>query len=269
MKWRLRNGKEVINKPITIYFFPNKPNLPWVINSEPNNQNPWASALDMLLNWGVRGFSDTTAISTKITEYVFNNNRFKYDINKGATKLNDEYGIFKCTDFIENVNGTGDIIVNCTDCATIVSTFSNLLGANLYQVKFGGGNGFYCNKVKIIGYDSIWQYPFPNGKDFYDTTATSGGFGYHEVAFNGNYSYEDKIYDACLKVNSYALNPMRSASERLPLNLQFALYDPYTSQISGDDIDRIKYREMLLLNDKNNLNNGAIINNSARRRKFK
>ncbi|MCL1976064.1 MAG: hypothetical protein FWG61_07900 [Firmicutes bacterium] len=271
----------------TVYFIPSNPNLPWVIVKADSNQNPWTDALDMVLNWQVKGMSDTKEISKKITKYLYNSINFKYDViqfdsrgkptGEGSGRsLYSGYGFFECSQFIKDVNDKKEILGNCSDCATIVSTFANLLGSDLYQVRFEGRGGFKCNKIKSIGYDSIWQYPFPkNSKgDYIPVTntkdAVSGAFGYHEIAFDGDVKYTDKIFDACLKVNKDVLKG--SYNELLPLDMQFALFNDgeydtkNNSLIPSRDKDRIQYREMLVLDDKGNLCNATITTGSKQRR---
>ena len=210
-----------------VYFIPHKPNLPWMVSgNEPNydkTQNPWTDALDMLLGlkgneaWGVEGKSDVNDIATQITKHVNSKElKLSYDTTVGATYLTSgkQHEFFHCGDFIVKA-GKEAQIVNCMDCATIVSTFSNLLGSDLYQIRFGSAskytdkyNGisyytfnfnFQCNKIIGIGSDD-WRYPLGR-----DPNATSGSFSYHEVAFLSGQLYTNKIYDACLKVNSNAI----------------------------------------------------------------
>jgi hypothetical protein len=248
----------------------------------------------MLLKWGVYDYSDVTKIATQITKHVNSNIKLKYnDIDSGRSTLTEE-GKFKCTEFIGKVEAKKDQRVNCTDCATIISTFSNLLGTNLYQVCLGirytdstGKDyyyevnellgtitkryypflGFNCNKVKSIGYNE-WQYPFG------DKNAVSGGFAYHEIAFSSGQSYLNNIYDACLKTNSNAVNdPNGKKLEQLPTDIQFAAKGSYVDSDlnklrSGELIAR--YKELLVLNTILDLNRASItgysISNTTGRR---
>ena len=246
--------------PVTTYFIPSEPDKPWIINVKNNNHNPWTDALDMLLaKWKVKGLGDTVKIATQITQYTFSSINFYYEINQGATILSKN-NVFSCTDFIYNVNKKKKMTGNCSDCATIVRTFSNLLGAKLIQIRFGNSGGYYCNKIKTIGYGKYWQYPFPedvngNRVDVSSNKSVRGGFGYHEIASAGSGIYTDKIYDACLKVNKNAVNSTAPA-ELLPTDKQFALFNTYSRILTS--ADSIKYREMLVLNELAYLNNAGI-----------
>jgi hypothetical protein len=103
--------------------------------------------------------------------------------------------------------------VNCTDCATIVSTFSNILGCNLWQSRMFSDMSyqFGLNPILAIGY-KVWQ-----------TACNGPGFGYHEVAWKGNCTENDELFDACLQVDGdndpTANDPLHSAL--LPTNMLF------------------------------------------------
>ena len=265
-QWQFRNnvGTWVNMRTIdtTVYFIPARPTLPWIIDTNGNRSNPWADALDMLLGWGVEGMSSIVDISTQINLHINRNINFVYEIERGATSWLAINGNFRCTDFITNVNSGREIIGNCTDCATVISTFANLLGANLNQIIFirNDGSSFWCNRIKVIGFRDMWQFPFPlraNGTRaaINDTTAVRGGFGYHEIASTGTGSISDSIYDPCLEVNENVFSSNRSAL--LPANQRFATRDTFDRQLRlGDNVE---YKEMLLLNETVNLNRTVII----------
>ena len=253
--------------PVTVYFIPSKPNKPWNADVKGDKQNPWTDALDKLLGWGVKGMDDQAKIATQITKYIYKSINFKYDIltfdkngritgGGGATRLSSG-GVFDCTKFLKDVRKKR-IVGNCTDCATLVRTFSNLLGSELNRKRFGMEHGyFYCNKIKTIGYSRVWQYPFPvdnNGNPLDVTKANSarlavrGRFGYHEIAFDGTGSHTDKIYDPCLNVNEDVLKG--TFKEKWSANTQFAIkgdggYNANGKSFTSDS--KIEYREMLVL----------------------
>jgi len=107
----LSYGRTTAN--ITIYFIPSKPNLPWVVNRDGSNQNPWTDTLDMSLDWGVRNMTDPAEIATQITTYIYGSINFRYDIlifdnngiiiDGGGRTLLSPGGVFVCTSFITKV----------------------------------------------------------------------------------------------------------------------------------------------------------------------
>src|SRR5439155_18829125 len=76
--------------------------------------------------------------------------------------------------------------VNCSDCATIVSTFANAVGCDLWQSRMG--YGFGLNPLLAIGFN-VWQ-----------TACGWGSFSYHEVAWKDGCTANDPVWDACLQV---------------------------------------------------------------------
>jgi hypothetical protein len=98
-------------------------------------------------------------------------------------------GNFDCTAFIDRLRGGigNGVYVNCSDCATIVSTFANALGCDLWQSRMGWG--FALNELLGIG-STVWQ-----------TACGWPSFNYHEVAWEGACTAQTDVYDACLQVD--------------------------------------------------------------------
>jgi hypothetical protein len=136
---------------------------------------------------------------------------------------------FECTAFLDRIRGGigNGRYVNCTDCATIVSTFANSLGCDLWQSTMWtlGPNGvlepFATNEVIAIG-ASAWSAP-----------CGWLGFNYHEVAWTGNCDVEDEVYDACLLVDGDADPTTQPRVPLLPTGIRFG------------DVDQLQYRDRL------------------------
>lgn len=191
-----------------IYAVLGAPNLPWVQSaSSTNTQLPWVTVLEYACTWA-NGKANAVDAATAVTQKVYNGIGLTYDIDKGASKYTTITGAspsqssqFLCTNFVSYLKGGSGLtnIVNCTDCATIVTTFANILGCNLtestmYNINSAGTafQAFKCNKIIAIGGGTTWEYPFP----------TKGRqFSYHEVAWTGGLSYPDRIFDACLELD--------------------------------------------------------------------
>lgn len=228
--WRVANKVSNI-----IYVVLEEPKAPWKQSGFPsNNQLPWADVLDYACDWA-KGSTSLDEAAEKITKKVNGAIKLKYDIVRGASKYTDgATNEFLCSDFINYLKGKGGNgnIVNCTDCATIVTSFANILGCDLTASVMGFH--FMCNYVISIGF-SNWAVPF------------NSGFSYHEVAWKDPCDYEDNLFDACLKVDG-SLDPWTNSSSGrvplLPVNMKFANKD-YVLQTS----DLTYYRERLCSND--------------------
>jgi len=117
---------------------------------------------------------------------------------------------FDCTAFLELLSGTPDSngrLVNCSDCATFVSTFANLLGCNLSQSQIG--YTFDVNPVILIGRQGL---KLPCGLR---------GWLYHEVAWTGGCGPDDRVFDSCLQLNADINLPGSPPQPIQPLNLRF------------------------------------------------
>lgn len=189
-----------------IYTVLNVPSCPWVQLpfEEGNTQLPWTDVLDHACNWASSA-QDTDDAATRVTRRLNalgQDGVFKHD-GEGCF-VDSKTDNFKCTEFLAALQRCAKpaTLINCTDCATVVSTFSNSLGCDLWQSQLG--NNFETNNILRIGHPSH--------------IATV--FNYHEVAWEGNATLVDELYDACLTLDA---NPKTPAFEPLlPVNIPFA-----------------------------------------------
>ncbi len=198
--WQYRVGggpwTDIATTSHRIYSVLNVPTAPWqqAPYNAANTQLPWTEALDVACQWAVLAQDPVTA-GTRVTERVFGLGpaTFVYDCpGGGGSAYTDFHTTFYCTAFLDRMRGGPGLgeFVNCTDCATFVSSFSNLLGCDLWQSKMGWG--FDLNPLLAIG-SNTWQ-----------TACGWGGFSYHEVAWTGACGAGDRVYDGCLEVDGDA-----------------------------------------------------------------
>jgi hypothetical protein len=162
-----------------------------------NTQLPWTEVLDHACRWAAGATSpDMAAALVTQSVYGLGPSLVTYDCPGGGSS-HYSWGNFDCTAFIERLRGGvgNGVYVNCSDCATIVSTFANALGCDLWQSQMGWN--FALNKLLAIG-GSVWQ-----------TACGWSGFSYHEVAWEGGCKANNDVFDGCLQVNGGAdpLNP--------------------------------------------------------------
>ncbi|HEV2704607.1 MAG TPA: hypothetical protein VGV59_01705 [Pyrinomonadaceae bacterium] len=196
------------------------PTAPWLQQPyEPGNtQLPWTDVLDYACRWA-RGAQTQAAAATGVTNAVYNLGPTVVQYNcpgQGAPNyiLITPFDAFKCTAFIGLLRGEPfrPPWVNCADCAAVVTSFSNILGCDLTESGMFNevGTYFATNPIRVIG-SFIWQLP----------CGTWPGFAYHEVAWTGDVTEEDNVFDACLLVNGSA-NPTRAPFvPLLPANLRY------------------------------------------------
>lgn len=188
-----------------IYTILRVPKRPW--RQEPyvntNTQLPWSEVLDYACNWASSARLVDDA-ATRITQGVNNLGPSVVRFRSGSHYITGVWGNFDCTAFLRRLRGGADTssFVNCTDCATIVSTFANTLGCDLWQSRM---SGFTYNPIKKIG-ESKWS---------------TDAFDFHTVAWEGECDEGNDVYDACLKVDGDE-DPANSPSMPvLPTNLRF------------------------------------------------
>jgi hypothetical protein len=200
-----------------IYVVLDMPTAPWQQTpyNAGNKQLPWTDVLDFACNWAA-GAKDKDAAAAGITRQVnaLGPATVTYDCPGGGSS-HYSWPFFDCTAFIDRLRGgTGQgIYVNCSDCATFTSSFSNVLGCDLWQSQMGTAF-FQLNDILAIG-SNTWQPPC-QGIDGWH-----GGFGYHEVAWKGACDVNDNVFDACLKVDGDADPTTPPHTPLLPLNMRF------------------------------------------------
>lgn len=181
-----------------------------------NSALPWSKALDYACTWAA-GARTKGEIATLVCAAVhqMGGGNIEYGCPIGAREMyaNTPLGIFDLTALIERIEGGmgNGQYVNCTDCACAVSTFANLLGAELWQGRMGEYvPAFMLRDSQMIGHSS-WSSPCNLGL----------GFMFHEVGWNGNCEEYDEVYDASVVVDGNLSPFPHPPYPILPAGLQF------------------------------------------------
>lgn len=194
-----------------IYVLLDTPTAPWQQTpySSANTQLPWTEALDRACAWALLA-TDRDEAAAKVTRAVYSlgPSLVEYDCPHGGASFY-AVGSFDCTAFLERLGGGpgNGQWVNCTDCATFVSTFANLVGCDFWQSRMGWS--FDLNPLLAIG-SNVWQ-----------TACGWSGFFYHEVAWKDACAENDEVCDACLQVDGDADPTSSPHTPLLPVNVRF------------------------------------------------
>jgi hypothetical protein len=224
-QYRLGNGSwhDFATSNHRIYSVLATPTAPWQQTpyASTNKALPWTAALDRSCAWAVLR-TDAVAAGGAVTRAIYNlgPSIIEYDCpGGGGTRYAS--GSLDLTAFLERLaGGIGrGKYVNCSDCATFVSTFANLLGCDLWQSQMGYGFGLNANLS--IG-APMWQ-----------PSCGWSGFRYHEVAWTNGCTASDRVYDACLQVDGDADPTNPPYTPLLPVNMVFG------TPGSGDYLDRL------------------------------
>jgi hypothetical protein len=221
-RWQYRTGSsdpwtDFATTNHRIYVVLEVPKSPWQQSpyAASNTQLPWTEVLDYSCSWAILA-SNADEAATAVTRNVFDlgPSVVEYDCPGGGS-THYAWGSFDCTAFLDRLKGGAGNgrYVNCTDCATILSTFANILGCDLWQSRMGWGFGL--NPMLGIG-SSIWEPAcLSSGHGW------TGSFSYHEVAWKGACTSSEEVFDACLKVDGDADPTTAPHTAMLVANLRF------------------------------------------------
>jgi hypothetical protein len=194
------------------------PTAPWqqMPYQQNNTQLPWTDALEYACAWGL-GAQTPIEAATGVTRGVYNLGPavVTYDCPGGGSS-HYSWGGFDCSAFIERLHGGlgNGVYVNCSDCATFVSTFANILGCDLWQSRMSGFGSFGLNAMLGIG-SGTWE-PCCHGEPGW-----SDAFSYHEVAWTGACTEAERVYDGCLQVDGDADPTGPPHTALLPVDIVF------------------------------------------------
>ncbi len=194
-----------------IYVVLDVPTDPWkqAPYNSGNTQLPWTDVLDYACHWAAGATSkDMAAALVTRSVYALGPGIVTYDCPGGGSS-HYSWSNFDCTAFLDRLRGGigNGIYVNCSDCATIVSTFADALGCNLWQSRMGWG--FALNELLAIG-SNKWQ-----------TACGWGSFSYHEAAWEAGCTANDDVFDACLQVDGDGDPTTAPHVPLLPQDLRF------------------------------------------------
>ena len=219
-----------------IYIILEEPKLPWKQQPIADTQNPWTEALDHACVWAA-GKQNRDDAATAITKAINANLGLVYDNAIGASHYTSGgLAVFELTQFLAYLTiGTGlGNIVNCTDCATITTTFSNLVGCDLHASKMG--NFFHLTPFRGIGAAGFACPGF------------GCAFSYHEVAWKGGHGNGDPLFDACLRIDGDT-NPWAAPyAEQFPVNIVFST-NPGAALPLALPFNAQSYKERICTND--------------------
>lgn len=194
-----------------IYAVLDFPGDPWqqVPHNVSNSQLPWSDVLDYACRWA-HGATTKEMAAALITRsvYALGPSVITYDCPGGGSS-HYSWSHFDCTALLERLRGGvgNGYYVNCSDCATIVSSFANALGCELWQSRMGWG--FALNELLGIG-SFAWE-----------TACGWGGFTYHEVAWEDPCTASEDVFDACLQVDGDGDPTTLPHVPLLPLDIPF------------------------------------------------
>jgi hypothetical protein len=191
-----------------IYTVLRVPKRPWSqVQNMSNTQLPWTEVLDCACEWAKAARNPDDA-AEKIARQVNGLGRIYFDnCNYGSSHYSDGNN-FDCTALLSRIRGeTGHgPRVNCSDCAAVVSTFANSIGCDLEQSVMEPRKG-------------LRFFPLQEHLRIGLAGRMTGGFIYHELAWEGQGRDQDEVFDACVQVDGD--DEPGTFSPFVPTNLPF------------------------------------------------
>lgn len=191
-----------------IYTLLNEPTEPWgqPDSTWPEFQLPWSEVLEHACRQA-EGAKSANEAAAMLTRWLFSlgQDKLRYnDYNSGSSTFTiGGMQTFRCTNFLQALAaGPGTTArVNCTDCATILSSFANILGCDLTQSRIGGGE-IQTNRIQKIGvastirqdfrfHEVAWKFPREGAASLYDCC----------LRFDGDANPTDNIFSPALGIN--------------------------------------------------------------------
>ncbi|MEF7612896.1 hypothetical protein V4F39_03165 [Aquincola sp. MAHUQ-54] len=205
----------------TVYLLLGVPTDPWQQAPEQGDdtQLPWAAVLDHACTWAA-GATTPDAAAAAVTAQVYTLGLLgviRYGCPVWAMEMYARsfapWNHFDLTAWLERLAGGwgNGPYVNCTDCATAVSTFANALGCDLWQSRMGRYlPQFETFPILAVG-AAQWQIP----------CGIWPAFSFHEVAWTGACGDDDTVYDACLLLDVDAMPWLAPRQAVLPVAARF------------------------------------------------
>ena len=183
-----------------------KPIAPWQTGEnaeyDPNNSGYiHTRLLGLFADWANASAMPTIEgkVIDGIITWMNKSGKLAYDDAAGAMHYTTGWNRFKRVKFLRDMTGSGvGHILNCADCANVVSALAAIHGLRVPMVFLTGIGTFACNQVQVIGTQQ-WNVPFAQMDP-----SKRGKFSYHMVnrSYSGTqYNVDIGIYDACLKVD--------------------------------------------------------------------
>ncbi len=147
----------------------------------------WVEVVDAVTRWVNGSTTDPVMVTSDVVEGVYYTLGLVYDHVNGASAYTNypgngfENAQFDLSAFSSRAYGS---IINCSDAASLVSTYSDMVGVDIrYHILTQPGVGsFDLNFIQAIGWPDFTETPFVGGR---------GRFSYHAVVGPPDGSFYD------------------------------------------------------------------------------
>lgn len=215
-----------------IYTVLKMPSDPWSHGplEKGNVQLPWSEVLEYACSWasGARGITEAASRITLGFRNVESRLYVTYDPSPFYSHPNFDCAAF--LDLLRDKLGKGRRL-NCSDCATVVSSFSNILGCSLWQSTMAGTyKVFRTNPIRLFG-RTCWR---------------KVSFASHEVAWVGACTENEEVFDASMELDGDDEPTVWPHKPVLPTSMRFASHRDrqylFRMHAPSDDMETVEAR---------------------------
>lgn len=226
-----------------VYLVQDVPNTPWSQVPDLTSLNlPSEQALKLACGWA-NGKNIISDIPIHIAKSLYYGGKFKYLGTLGYARRFGGVMSFDIHNFLRDYYSSDNVEVQCTDCATIVSVFSKLLGGTINCLSITGNSAnLQTTFICAIGQNN-WE---------------KKNFAYHILnIFDNQFNKHAQIIDACIQVNGDQ-NPWPESMPTPDVSFvpgEVSHQMQYTTQETDDPIegnynDLNSYRERFFQNNR-------------------
>jgi len=196
---------------------------------------PWVDVVDQVAAWHDGTNADPDLVGGAIVAGVFNDLGLQYDRRRGASAYTrytaSGYGdaVFDLSRFQELASGN---TINCTDAASIVSSYANMVGIDFryHIIRHQSAGGFLLNYLQGIGSEDFSFSPFISGRN---------SFSYHAIV-GGPLSRAYTVFDATAAVDG---DDDPSSAPHTQLLVQGMIPEDYLAALSPEPMNLNVFRD--------------------------
>lgn len=175
-----------------------------------NLRRPWVAVVDRVAQWSAGRARDVAGVLDAVTHGVNEAEGLSYDVWTGAPAYADGWQLWEPELDLDGwLSRTRGSVVNCLDCASLVTALAAQVGAPA-EVAIVGDN-FRLNWLRGIG----------GTRFIHDLFGGYHAFSYHAMA---TIDAAATVHDACLRVDDDTRPDAAPHTERLPVAMPFARY---------------------------------------------
>ncbi len=175
-----------------------------------NLRRPWVAVVDKVAGWSAGRAADVAGVLEVVTRGVNEAEGLSYDVWTGAPAYTDGLQLWSPELDLEGwLHRTRGTVVNCLDCAALVTTLASQVGASAEVATVG--DNFRLHWLRGLG----------GTRFIHDLFGGWHAFSFHAVA---TIDAAATIHDACLRVDDDTRPDAAPHVERLPVGMPFARY---------------------------------------------